>query len=254
MSKTMKVFLACFLGGFIGTIVALQLHAFWWLGLLIGSFVGYLTYEAKQVVCAIKQSWKTVIGIRIISRKQWKKFTRMLYDSAKLILVACSIFASFIVCILPVFLLKNPFGVALSLGLCIILSIARIIDVTRDKDDPLTTCLHLNPIYLYLWLTPKYLIIGIVWLLKLIFHVIPRTPKFLAKTTKIIGRFIKTVFILIHSDELLLCGIDAAIGTVIGFITGNAVVGGLAGGVFGVLNFEIISKRILHLVPAKSKN
>ncbi len=44
-----------------------------------------------------------------------------------------------------------------------------------------------------------------------------------------------------------------AIGASIGYFSGNALIGALAGGVFGVLNYEILSKRILHLVPVRAK-
>ena len=66
-----------------------------------------------------------------------------------------------------------------------------------------------------------------------------------------IGLFVKTVFILIHSEERLLCMIDAVIGAGIGYSFESALIGALVGGIIGVLNFEILSKRILHLVPAK---
>jgi len=99
----------------------------------------------------------------------------------------------------------------------------------------------LNPIY-----------VGFYWLPKGIIYIIPRTPRFFRKAIITIGRFTKILFILIHSDIRLLCGTDAAIGVVIGYFTGNVLIGGLAGGVFGVLNYEILSKRILHLVHDKT--
>jgi hypothetical protein len=61
--------------------------------------------------------------------------------------------------------------------------------------------------------------------------------------------FLKQLFLLIHSEMRLLCLFDAALGSVIGYFAGNVLIGAIAGGVLGVLNFEILSRRILRLVP-----
>jgi len=60
------------------------------------------------------------------------------------------------------------------------------------------------------------------------------------------------VFIIIHSEIRLLCGVDAVIGAAAGYFTGSAIIGALAGGLIGVINYEIVSRRVLHLVPTKS--
>jgi len=62
-----------------------------------------------------------------------------------------------------------------------------------------------------------------------------------------VAKFIKNIVILIHSEERLLCGVDAAIGSAIGYFTGNVFIGTLVGGIFGVANYVIVSKRILKL-------
>ena len=64
-------------------------------------------------------------------------------------------------------------------------------------------------------------------------------------------RFSRIFFLLVHSDIRLLCGVDAALGCAVGYFFGNALFGGVAGGVIGLLNFEIVSKRILHIDPAR---
>jgi len=72
-------------------------------------------------------------------------------------------------------------------------------------------------------------------------------------------RFSKNFFILIHSQKRLLCGIDGTIGGVIAYIwlassstgirenTLLCIFGGLIGAGFGIINYEIVSKRILRL-------
>ncbi|OGZ36037.1 MAG: hypothetical protein A2V60_01840 [Candidatus Portnoybacteria bacterium RIFCSPHIGHO2_01_FULL_39_19] len=74
----------------------------------------------------------------------------------------------------------------------------------------------------------------------------------LVKLAKLMTKFIKTIFITIHSEIRLLCGVDAAIGTAIGYFAGNAIIGAIAGGLFGLLNYEVVSRRILRLVPVKA--
>ena len=75
-------------------------------------------------------------------------------------------------------------------------------------------------------------------------------------------RFLWHLFILVHSKKRLLCGIDGTIGgaAVYLWFTPPSLsfpqqillifFGGLLGAAFGVVNWEIVSKRILHLVPA----
>lgn len=62
--------------------------------------------------------------------------------------------------------------------------------------------------------------------------------------------FAKTVFIGIHSNRRLMCLTDAATGSVIGYLAGNALTGLCAGAAIGLLNYELVSKRILKLVPS----
>lgn len=62
--------------------------------------------------------------------------------------------------------------------------------------------------------------------------------------------FARTVFIAIHSSERLLCMVDAAIGVAVFHFTGNNIfLGMLAGGILGVINYEIVSVRLLKLTP-----
>ncbi|MBU2634972.1 hypothetical protein KJ841_00650 [Patescibacteria group bacterium] len=74
-------------------------------------------------------------------------------------------------------------------------------------------------------------------------------------------RFGWELFKLIHSEKRVLCAIDGTIGGTIAFFCFASAsltfpqqilvvfFGGLLGAVIGVLNYEIVSKRLLHLVP-----
>ena len=51
-----RIFLACFFGAFIGTLIAEELGYFWILGALSGGLVGYLTYNIREVISAIPKA------------------------------------------------------------------------------------------------------------------------------------------------------------------------------------------------------
>ncbi|MDD3101890.1 MAG: hypothetical protein PHE59_01985 [Patescibacteria group bacterium] len=77
-----------------------------------------------------------------------------------------------------------------------------------------------------------------------------------------LGRFAWHLFRLIHSNKRVLCAIDGTLGGLISYFYfismpmpfGSKIMfiifGGLLGGVFGIISYEIISKRILHLNAA----
>ena len=81
----------------------------------------------------------------------------------------------------------------------------------------------------------------------------------LFKALYFLGVFAWQLFILIHSNERLLCAIDGTLGGAMSYIwlaptatsiTAKIVLvlfGGFLGAAFGVLNWEIVSKRILHI-------
>ena len=97
-----------------------------------------------------------------------------------------------------------------------------------------------------LWFTNPVAII-IYWPL----WVLWKTPWFIVKqvisVTQKVAVFLIAIFVLIHSDIRLLCGVDAAIGAGIGYFAGSVIVGMFAGGLFGVVNYEVVSKRLLKL-------
>ena len=75
-------------------------------------------------------------------------------------------------------------------------------------------------------------------------------PCLIWNSIKAIGRFVKYFFILIHSDELTLCAVDAAIGAslVYFWFAGSPLTGAVTGGLFGILNYEVVSKRLLKIL------
>lgn len=258
MNQAMKVFLACAVGAGTGTLVALQLnHFFWWLGLLAGGFTGYLSYEFSTIIKAVPRAWKRATSWRI-SKETFQEYFQSLLVLIPFSLLFTMYFGSLAIIALldgnSINFAKPNFGVYLGFLICgIVLPLVLVFDKDLKSLNPKKFWLlffNWNPITVVIWQTPRlvfwFLPRGIIW-------VAVRAPKAIRDTAVVFGCFLWHLFRLIHSEKRLLCGIDAAIGTVVGYAVGNALVGALAGGVFGVLNYEIVSKRIFHLVPIRTK-
>lgn len=259
--RSLKVFIACFLGGCIGSVVALEVSKYlWWVGLLVGAAVGYLSYEFKEVVRAIPLAWHRVMHWHP-DRKFWKNFGYFFFR-------ICSVYATFLFGFFilmysivamshadkkeMVYLFVNMFVLtSLTLSAATALAIGWSTrleeEVQRNRRELKTLLYKANPIIVYLYYVPKYTAIGIWFVVCCIPYFFVSIGRGFAK----LGLFVWTVFKLIHSDIRLLCAVDAAIGVCVGFFLGSAIFGGLAGGLWGVLNFEILSKRVLKLVPLK---
>jgi hypothetical protein len=112
-----------------------------------------------------------------------------------------------------------------------------------------------NPIAVFIY----WPIRGILKIPKIIYFLISKVPKATTVTlgallvvAKFLGRFSKNLFLIIHDDLRLLCAVDAMIGAstcyalnhFFGYSSFLAVVTGtISGGLLGVLNYELISKR-----------
>jgi len=96
-------------------------------------------------------------------------------------------------------------------------------------------------VFFLVWTMWKYLVISI-W-----------------ATLCFFGRFAKHLFKLVHSKKRVLCAVDGTLGGAVSYICLASasvswteqllliVFGGFLGAAFGVLNWEIVSKRILHV-------
>jgi hypothetical protein len=117
---------------------------------------------------------------------------------------------------------------------------------------PAKTLLILNPITL--------LIVGPILLIIFNLKLIKRSCKvvlnYMGKSYlwpfEMLGRFILficRVFKYIHSDRRLLCFCEGALGTLAGMYWGNPIIGFIAGVLFGLISYQVISIRILKLKP-----
>lgn len=260
MNKSLKVFLACVFGAGIGTLVALQVNGyFWWLGLIVGGFVGYLSYEFKAVVQTIPKAWRAVISWQ--PKFNWRYFGKALLGLGSLhshvgvfmtmlLVLTGAIESGYYLMVLGIiFLLCGGFALFWST----LFTFMQVGEPDASWMEMFDGVIRFNPVSFYFYYLP-------VWFVKGIFYVVPRAPGFLRKVVVTFGkivvifaRFVKTLFIMIHSEIRLLCALDAAIGAGIGYFAGSVLIGALAGGLVGVLNYEVITKRILHLNTSKAK-
>ena len=105
-----------------------------------------------------------------------------------------------------------------------------------------------NPVSVFFWHLPRGLFFGARWLIS----GIPEAIKVCIISVRFLKNFTMTLFRLIHSELRLLCAVDAAIGTAIGYFAGNLLAGAIAGGLLGVINYEIITVRVMRVAGAKS--
>lgn len=236
-----KIFVACFLGALIGALTGINLQIGWFGGGVVGFVVGYITYDFRRVASTTKavagEVYEEISNWRP-DKQRWIAVTMYLLSSARMG------FTIALPLVLWMSLRGAEFGSLLVIALMIpmlflVMSAAAVEDErsTEELRSMARTIPAQNPIKFWLWTTPKWIIMRAIRILTLIFGVIRRIP-----------RFVVGVLRLIHSDMRLLCATDAAIGAVIGTIFGSPILWALFGGVFGVANYELVSKRWLKLV------
>lgn len=269
MSKSLKIFLACFIGIICGSLVLSKITGQFSfsrliIGMIVGGPLGYLAYDFKTVIKRIPKAWNVVSAWRPNLRNFGRIFLAGIglspwfgaligimllmegFKEAKVgfIITSFSIFAGFFCWAICSLFQKDMHDMMKEA--CAIFW----------KHNIISTCFYHLPIRL-----PK----AIAWLRKKISPIIPQIPGFLLKTLlkillapvrfmKSLFRFIKTLIVMIHRDERLVCMFDAMFGIVLFYFWGKLIPSAIIGGLFAVLNWQIISVRILRLAPSKAKN
>lgn len=254
-NRTLKIGISCALGAFIGSLIALQLGIYtWWIGMVVGGLVGYLGYEFKKVIDTIPIAWNKATKWRP-SRQYW--VPRLKFWTLGVLIISQSV-----VIILNVYawdkLLDSPAMLSVILGLIGVFPVLSVFWLASGYFSQLTEeqwretikeVIAVQPLIL-----PFVFAIGVPWCVVVgIRKYAGPFARVLSSALGVIYRFLKHLIVLIHSDERLLCGLDAAIGTAIGYYAGNAFIGAMSGLVFGVLNYEIVSKRILRGPIARTR-
>jgi len=261
MSESGKIFFAVALGAFIGSFLALDVLTLApWLelaiGMATGGLTGYFAYDFKSTVLAVPKAWKKTK--KNFGETRWKLILQALWQG--------TVFSSglFVIYFLLGVLSSTAPGAIFDSWLIggvvmgVLLTLAMgglIVFITFDTKDCLIEIewKRFNFVKIYLVYAPLILWKAISWLAKNFIPSLLGALWLIAVTLPCcLGSFVGHFFVLIHSDIRLLCGTDAAIGVAVGCVLGNAPLGAILGGLWGVLNYWVVSVKILKLAPARN--
>jgi hypothetical protein len=250
-----KVFFASALGAGIGALVALEVVAWlWWIGLIVGGLVGYLSYEFKTVLAALPKAYRAARGWQTPPR-YWRNVGWNFLGNMTIMIWLLIIFGSPAIANTPL----DSLPVIGVLGsLLVIPTFLLALQATGDQK-------YLEGREIFLYAFPPIFIFyhlprGLWWIIR-------RTPRAVVVAAVAIGRglaaFVRflprfgwQVFIRIHSEMRILCGTDAMLGAAVGYFAGSATIGAVAGGLFGVVNYAFVTERWLRprgYLPARAK-
>ena len=289
--ETKAIGIACFLSAFMGTMVTLavsiQYDLGWYplpFGAALFGFCAYFLYDIREVQKGASRAWKKVIGWKPDWerwRPDWERWGQGVLAGIYLAVIAFTI-CFYVVGGLSLFLsildsgwssvvtgALNFIELSLFVGvICGILIVAAFLfDGTRGAREDVLGSLkgiikYVNPVVfpflVSVFLLALALVIICISILAIVFLVI-RMPTIMRSVAK----FIKELFIYIHSEERLLCLVDTSAGMAIGFVSGYyyqwnlifaSLIGGVSGCIIGIANYEILSVKILRLKPVRSPN
>lgn len=258
-----KIAVACFIGGvLLGAVAFLLAPAYSWFGLLAGIAGGYLSYEFREVLHAIPRAWTAAVAPE--TRRAYVVVLRGLAVGLGAIFMTGINFSP----LLLVAMSMGPYwqeGRSSELAFllwwtCFIAGIAWVAfhKILPKPPGAFVTLgefreliLWWNPVMLYGYQIPR----GTWWVMR-------RIPAAVAAAGIALGRFAWHLFILIHRKERLLCVVDGTLGGAVAWLwlspSAETVAAkvfvtfacGLLGAAFGVINYEVVSKRVLKLVPS----
>ncbi|MEK7659967.1 MAG: hypothetical protein AAB343_02080 [Patescibacteria group bacterium] len=268
----LSITLACAFGALIGTLTALEIATrfeygsnLWVIGAFVGGIAAYVAIDFRHFCAGVAHSYRRTIAWRP-DLLWWKALAAMASGVATMYCsivgasgAVCAYFSdtpmSFAISALYLMFALSVFG-ALFSCLLVSASTSGAIDVA-DREWRLrntiaigwTMILYCNPISAVLGSFR-----GMKW-------VAVRTPSAIARavsatissvryTASTIAQFVAGIFVYVHSQRRTICFVDATIGAAIGYSFGSAIIGAVAGALLGVLNYEIVSVRLLQLVPS----
>ncbi|MBI3588970.1 MAG: hypothetical protein HY093_00950 [Candidatus Liptonbacteria bacterium] len=266
--------------------------SYWWLGILAGIAGGYLSYEFREVLQSIPIAFaKARQGSRVVRVElaaYFKKphplgypitpLTLAFYCAINQFLVKGSVGVLYfpgriILSVLSILLSLLLLSASFLVSICLLddsakrdRSYFRNLLSSRDLEARIKSgyreiSWNYGEVYHRLFLElGRVLALGVWWVIKtpflllfLLWRAIPFTV-----------RFCRFLVIAIHSHKRVLCAVDGTIGGLVVYLNFARFAvsmpekvlliffGGLLGAAFGVLNWEIVSKRILKLVPVKA--
>jgi hypothetical protein len=262
-----KIAIACFLGGSIGSLVALQLvHYLWWIGLIVGALVGYISYSFKEIPTTAYDVWQKMPERQALFQiaRNLGRIALILICWLLLVLASVGAFAIIVVniCVWLHLALNvtEPPSWMLSCWFCVgstvyMLAFGFILILADDNDSDSIPVqfgwlvVVASPGIFPLFITGAAVagavcIIGIAIILCGMLCIL--AMGLTTGLSVILAKVTWRTLLLTHSDWRLLCMTDAFFGTLAGHHFNSVIVGGMAGMVFGLLNYEVVSKRLLR--------
>jgi hypothetical protein len=231
--------------------------------MLAGGLAGYLSYEFKQMCQAAPKAFKSVWDWKLNPTGSW-----LFWKAICMYFLECFLAGFWTTIIFSAIAFAGGLSISIYnyslvllggtiiIGLFFILIFAlldknweklRCLEGIEDSiNDSMQTLKYGNPIYV-IFFVGKFLLKNAWLFIVFLPDIILKICNFIVDICK----FLKRIFILIHSDMRVLCGLDSALGAAIGYYFGNAIIGALAGGVLGVFNYKIISQKVLRLDNTK---
>jgi len=255
--ERVKIFLAIVFGGLIGMLVAVRTMPFFitdvplWLCILIGApiggLVGYLSFSPKENIVVIRQAWHLAVNWRPDKERLRSGWTIGLFYLALMSYApVLSVVLSVVIgepkgllenYVVAGFLILGFLGLYFALGYCLGKS-------PKDYEVYIVIAKKVNPAVVLGYYLPW----AIFWLGRKIILNLPTAIWLTLRGIGSIGvalpRFIKFFFLLIHSEQRLICGFYAATSVVAGCLTGDWLLWLLLCGIAGVISRETVYKRL----------
>lgn len=267
----LKIGLACALGAMIGTVISLKINDhFWWVGTIVGVITGYLSYEFPKIMQAVPTAWQKAkemsLKPRGLKNGEDKRVARLLLGVIGICLLNVLAISSFQVYFFGGPHIPNTNNMVEYNGLVrtLLLTLASLwifVEITSIALILVFTAVLLQIFFISGVEVNKNIdfmngykniikygnfIVFPIWVT---YHTIRLFVSLIYTCARLIWHFFKNLLLLIHSEARLICGLDAGIGSVIGYLYGSPIIGALFGAIFGIANYYIVSIKILKLKP-----
>jgi len=249
MKSIFKIGLPCFFGALIGTMIALSLGKYlWWIGAISGSLVGWILYNPTELYKAIPKAASLAF---VETRKTLKMlFTR---ETGRWMLWGLWGLASITNLILTLFSL--PLLILLVTWMASLMwwgTPSYINYVVSSFVVTLSTTYNFIVCVKFLSIKGRYPDNPTAWQFIRVYNpasILIVCGRYVIIFSKEFGTFFQKLFIEVHSQARSICFIDTGVGVTIGYFYGNAFVGAFVGALSGLLNYWIVSIKILKLKP-----
>ena len=262
--ESWSIGLSCALGAFVGSLISLELAAFfsygqylWFVGALIGGSVAYITHEFRTVRRSVAQTWSDMTSWRPNRLRWYLRFllARNVSAIGSGLVFWLALFAGGLASIgqtaepgeISIFTTLLIVALVFSTVVALMVAVAFIIGTSGW---PTKVLVHEER--RARWGAWRYNVFslpffGTWYLLRRLVYLLKHVPGAVVFSY----RFVKRVLRIIHSSERVLCFVHAAIGASVGYFAGSALIGAFVGALLGVASYELLSVRILKLVPRR---